>query len=72
MSFEAHLNKNSDLIFQSVDLCNVFSTFNQLILKVTEDFAPLKIVDRKQKVLKQFDKRLKKLASKQKPHFLNK
>ena len=47
MTLEAHLNKNSGIIYKSVDPCNAFSTFNQLFLKVTEDFAPLKSVDKK-------------------------
>ena len=64
MALEAHLNKNSDTIYKSVDPCNAFSTFNQLFLKVTEDFAPLKSVDNKQKVPKWFDNRLKNLRQK--------
>ena len=64
MSLEAHLNKNSDIIYKSVDPCNAFSTFKQLFLKVTEDFAPLKSVDNKQKVPKWFDNRLKNLRQK--------
>ena len=63
MALEAYLNKNSDVIYKSVDPCNAFSTSNQLFLKVTEDFAPLKSVDRKQKIPKWFD-RLKNLRQK--------
>ena len=40
MALEAYLN--SEIIYKSVNPCNGFSTFNQLFLKVTEDFAPLK------------------------------
>ena len=57
VALEAHLNKNSGIIYKSVDPCNAVSTFNQLFLKVTEDFAPLKSVDNKQKVPKWFDNR---------------
>ena len=37
---------------------------NKLLLKVTEDFAPLKSVDNKQEVPKWFDNRLKNLRQK--------
>ena len=50
MALEAYLIKNSDILYESVDTCNAFSTFNQFFLKVTEDFAPLKSVDNIQKV----------------------
>ena len=39
MTLEAHLNKNSGIIYKIVDPCNAFSTFNQPFLKVTEEFA---------------------------------
>ena len=65
MALEAHLNKNSGIIYKSVDPCNAFSKFNQLFLKVTEDFAPLKSVDNKQKIPKWFDNRLKNLRQKE-------
>ena len=41
-----------------------FSTFNQLLIKVTQHFAPLKSVGNKQKVPKWFDNRLKNLHQK--------
>ena len=47
-----------------VDPCNAFFSFNQIFLRVTEDFAPLKSVDCKQKVPKWFDSRLKNLREK--------
>ena len=64
IALEAYLNKNSDIIYKRVDPCNAFSTFNQLFLKVTEDFAPLKSGKNKQKVPKSFDNRLKILRQK--------
>ena len=64
MALEAYLNKNSDIIYKSFDPCDAFSTFNQLFLKMTENFAPLKSVDNKQKIPKWFDNRLKNLRQK--------
>ena len=63
MALEAHLNKNSELIL-CVNLINAFSSFNQIFLHLTEDFAPLKSGDSKHKVPKWFDIRLKNLREK--------
>ena len=45
MALEAHLDKNSDIIYKSVDPYNAVSTFNQLFLKVKQDFSPFKITE---------------------------